>query len=993
MKRFTLLFLWVLIALPLLAMGVGGDEPSETPTPTLTIELSDDLRLSKALEDLGFLRDDPMMGGLYYAPIHELIIKGKILAVDFAEMNKVQELQTLNLSESTVEDNRVPAQSFGFDDPNLFPFGNGTITNVILPSSITSIGNEAFIACRSLSSVNFEDLTSLRSIGNSSFKECSSLRSVYLPVTATSIGNNAFANCSSLESVDVADGNVAYISEEGVLYQRSPKSLILFPKGKIVESFAISEGTISIADRVFMDRYDLKSISMPNSVKTIGVSAFASCSNLESIILSTSLESIGDQAFFSSGLVNIDLPNGLKEIGGAAFSGSYNLKNVVFPSSLQIIGTSSFSGCSSLETADFSLVNSLTEVPYALFSNCSNLKSVNLSHITDIKYIGESAFANCSSLETIEISGSVKEIHFGAFQNCNILKSFEFKNVETILNVAFANCSSLESLVIPATMKYIGESVFAGCTSIASIEVDGDNWDFEVGEDGILYNVSVGRNIIFVPINNPIEHIVFDSEVQVIPNYAFAGNQNLKSITFTASFLTKIGESAFMGCSNLTSVNFQAGVPNLESIGSSAFEDCVSLESINFSGANKLVEMGGLAFKNCEMLEILDFSSSSVQAYGYQTFAGCSNLSELKLNNNYENMSSEIISGCFRLSDILLSGGLTSSWSVSGSAFTNSGVSNIVIGEGSTIFQGGGAMVLIDNGAKIFMVAPGVTGNLLIPDGVIGSEWSAFDSRPVIDTLTLPASYTGEIDPFAVLNSLKAYDVAQDNPQYSAKDGLLLNSEGDKLVAFPSNLAVEYIVPSGIKSLGANAISQNSLLERLTFGSVVEYLDNNSISNCSALKSITLSENFKGFADMAVMNCNNLTDITILGSQVAEVFSFSFGWFLAEGFTVYVPEDMLDLYKAESSWDQYNVQVIGSTSTPEVSDDMFNVYSENGVVVVETLVDGAKLSIFDINGKMIETVNLLSNRTEIHLSGKTNTVVIASLSINGERVFVRKLVL
>ncbi|MGL5894920.1 MAG: leucine-rich repeat protein, partial [Bacteroidales bacterium] len=627
------------------------------------------------------------------------------------------------------------------------------------------------------------------------------------------------------------------------------------------------------------------------------------------------------------------------------------------------------------------------------FNNCSKLQSVDLSGVTSLVTLSEGCFAGCAGLENLETPSSLKLLEFGAFQDCKSLKSFDFKNVETVLIKAFLNCSSLTSLNIPSTMKTIGESAFAGCTSIESVEVSPDSWDFEV-VDGVLYNnTDNGRYIVFVPLNNPVEHIVLSQEVKEISNYSFAGNVHLKSITLAGNDIVKIGDFAFAGCTNLESLNFTGQLSRLELIGESAFEDCSNFKGINLKGAANLTTLGGLAFKNCSVIESFDFSDTKVQSYSYNSFAGCSSLKELKLNNSYEYLSSDIVEGCYELNEILLSGAIQYSWNINSSAFAKSGITNIIIGEGSKVFQGGGAMVTTDDGTQIFMVAPAVTGRVEIPEGVISSSWGAFSSEPAIETLVLPSSFTGDVSSFSSLAKLSSYEVHSANPSYSVNGGVLLNHQGDQLLSMPANLATEYTTPSGVKSLASNAIAQNGMLERFIGGADLELLENNSITNCSSLTSITLSENFIGFGDMAVMNCDNLKDVTINSTSVPAIGAYSFGWYQGQGITFYVPDAMHSNYKAESSWDNYNVQPLSSTSSPEISKDEFNVYIDNGNVVVETSIEGATLTLYNLTGNILDQTAVNANRTQLNMNGSGCSVVIASIVLNGERVFVKKLVL
>jgi len=210
--------------------------------------------------------------------------------------------------------------------------GCSGLTSITLPNSLTSIESSAFEGCSSLTSITLPN--SLTSIESRAFYGCSGLTSITLPNSLTSIGEDAFYGCSNLENIFVADGNTMFSSIDGVLYDKDTSTLIRCPLKKV-------------------------SVTLPNSLITIGVSAFSGCIDLISLTLPNSLTSIGKGAFYGcSGLTSITLPNTLTAIESGAFHGCSGLTSITLPNSLTTIRLDAFRGCDALER-----INMLCETP------------------------------------------------------------------------------------------------------------------------------------------------------------------------------------------------------------------------------------------------------------------------------------------------------------------------------------------------------------------------------------------------------------------------------------------------------------------------------------------------------------------------------------------------------------------------------------------------------------------------------------------------------
>ena len=167
------------------------------------------------------------------------------------------------------------------------------LTSITIPNSVTSIGNYAFYECTELTSVTIPN--SVTSIGEGAFLACSGLTSVTIP-NVTSIGLGAFFHCTGLTSINVAEDNLNYASIDGVLYSKDKKTLIMYPQGKT------------------------GSVTIPNSVTSIGAAAIEGCTGLTSITIPNSVTSIGERAFFGcTGLTSLTIPNSVTSIGSSAF--------------------------------------------------------------------------------------------------------------------------------------------------------------------------------------------------------------------------------------------------------------------------------------------------------------------------------------------------------------------------------------------------------------------------------------------------------------------------------------------------------------------------------------------------------------------------------------------------------------------------------------------------------------------------------------------------
>ena len=362
-------------------------------------------------------------------------------------------------------------------DNNAFR-GCTSLTSVTIPNSVMSIGDYAFYGCTGLTSITIPNRVTY--IGEYTFKGCTSLTSVTIGESVSEIGKSAFESCTSLTSVV---WNAIHCVNFIIPDAPFPNSVTSFTFGEKVEhvpaylcydmsvlaSITIPNSVTSIGGGAFSGCSSLTSVTIPNSVTSIGTYAFQGCSSLSSVTIPNNVTSIEAGAFSGcSSLTSVTIPNGVTSIGGTAFSGCSSLTSVTIPNSVTSIGGTAFSGCSSLTS--ITLPDSIKNIKYWTFESCSSLTSITIPN--SVTYIDYNAFRGCSSLTSVTIGESVSEIGNSAFENCTSLTSITIgESVSKIGYSAFSGCSSLTSITIPNSIRSIGDWAFRDCSSLTYIEL------------------------------------------------------------------------------------------------------------------------------------------------------------------------------------------------------------------------------------------------------------------------------------------------------------------------------------------------------------------------------------------------------------------------------------------------------------------------------------------------------------------------------------------
>ncbi len=353
-------------------------------------------------------------------------------------------------------------------------YGCSSLTGILIPDGVTTIGGSVLGGCSSLTSINLPN--GITAIGAGAFEDCISLTSITIPKGVTEIRESTFRGCSSLTSVNLPDGVTAI--RWGAFSLCSSLTHINIPNG-----------VTEITAHAFNGCSSLTSIVIPEGVTQIHAYVFYGCSSLTSVNLPDGVTIIRDSAFFGcSSLTNINLPDGLTAIERGAFYNCRSLTSIHIPKTVSGMGARVFVGCSSLSafyfdgeylraTADhrcvinrwgelyafapaglteYAIPNGVTMIDLYAFENCSRLTSI---HIPDgVKNIEEGAFMGCSSLPSIHIPNSVIGIQNSAFKNCSSLTSVYCKPTTppglgfttNLDHNAFYNTPSSMKIYVPA---------------------------------------------------------------------------------------------------------------------------------------------------------------------------------------------------------------------------------------------------------------------------------------------------------------------------------------------------------------------------------------------------------------------------------------------------------------------------------------------------------------------------------------------------------------
>ncbi len=524
-------------------------------------------------------------------------------------------------------------------------------------------------------------------------------------------------------------------------------------------------------------------------------------------------------------------------IGKDVFKNFSDLTSITIPDSVTSIGDSAFRGCSSLTS--ITIGNGVTSIGEYVFSGCRSLTSITIPD--SVTNIGSYAFYECSRLTSITIPfvgaslNGISNTHFGYIfgaRSSSENSSYVPKSLKTVVitggvsigSFAFYGCSSLTSITIP----FVGASLNG--TS---------NTHF-----GYIFGASSSSdNSSYVP--KSLKTVVITGGAS-IGDSAFSGCSSLTSITIPES-LTSIGDSAFRGCSSLTRITIPESVT---SIGGSAFEGCSRLTSITILGS--VTSIG--AFRGCSSLTSITIPES-VTIIGGSAFYDCSSLTSITIPESVTSIGGSAFYDCSSLTSITIPESVTS---IGDSAFRGcSSLTSITIPESVTSI-----------GDSAFRGCSSLT-SITIPESVTSIGSSAFYDCSSLTSITIPfvgARLNGTSNTyFGYIFGVSSY---VDNSSYvvpkSLKTVVITGGTSIGKYAFNGCSSLTSIeIPDSVTSIGGSAFYDCSSLTSITIPNSVTSIGHEAFYGCRSLTSITIPNSVTSIGSYAFYDCSRLTSIEI----------------------------------------------------------------------------------------------------------------------------------
>ena len=513
---------------------------------------------------------------------------------------------------------------------------------------------------------------------------------VVIPDSVTSIGYSAFRDCTGLTSITIPDSVTSigsYAFDGTAWYNNQPAGLVY--AGKVAyaykgtmpsnTSIVLKEGTLGIAGSAFSRCTGLTSVTIPDSVTSIGSNAFSytawynnqpkglvyagkvaykykgTMPSNTSIVLKEGTLGIADDAFEGcTGLTSVTIPDSVTNIGDFAFSDCTGLTSITIPDSLTSIGERAFYNCTGLTS--ITIPDSVTSIGWGAFAKCTELTSVTIPD--SVTSIGDWAFSGCTGLTSITVAKGNTKYH--SAENCLI---------ETESKTLIAGC---KNSIIPTdgSVTSIGGAAFEGCTGLTSITIPDSVTS--IGERAFYNTLWYNKQPVGLVYAGKVAYkykgtmpsntsIVLKEGTLGIADYAFLGCTGLTSITIPDS-VTSIGDGAFEGCTGLTSVTIPDSVT---SIGSNAFYWCSWLTSVTIG--DSVTSIGREAFSDCTGLTSVSIGNS-VTSIDYEAFLGCTGLTSVTIGGNVTSIGEYAFAYCEGLTSITIPNSVTSidSWAFRG---------------------------------------------------------------------------------------------------------------------------------------------------------------------------------------------------------------------------------------------------------------------------------------------------------------------------------------
>ena len=751
--------------------------------------------------------------------------------------------------------------------------GCESLRTVYIPSSVREIGSCAFTGCGSLVEVILPE--GVTTVEDSAFNGAGLTR-VVLPSTLTEIGNYAFG-CGNLYEIQnnsklsltfgsaeygsVAENAKVIIDANGNQSFRDGVTSFAFVDTEDGFRFAQENGSYKLVAYIGNET----TVRLPESINGQSY-VLDNFGGVNTLIIPGTMKNIPDWMFYGSAVPNFILEYGVETIGEYAFASNWSLKTVVLPESLKEIGNGAFVDCQNMESIN--IPDSVTTIGGSAFNCCYMLKEIHIPE--GVTALEGGVFNWCFALERVEIPDSVTVIENNAFNRCEKLQEVVMsQNVTTIGESAFNGCISLKAITLPQTVQEIGIGAFPSTTEVI---MTGENENYRY-IDGIMYDRDLTR-IIFTTENIPADVILPDT-VTTIPAYAFQNNSVIRSIVIPKG-VTILEDGVFQG-SSLERIELQEGLITV----SGSFEDCDNLTEVVLPAG--LQHLGWDTFRDCSNLRKVVIPDSVTYIGGY-TFLNCSSLYEVNIPYGIEVIEEHAFDGT-QLVNIYIPSTVTR---IERYAFSSSiALQEITIpdtveyiGEGAFAYSR--SLERITLGKNVTEITKNAfrdceqlyyisnRSNLALTFGSQENGQIALNAKVIVDA-NGETQYADPTVDYEVIDTVDGFRFVRENGvyklvgYYGEQDTITLpeSIDGNAYILWKFNGGKTVIIPDGWTEIGDHAFQNNATTERFVIPESVTRIGVEAFRGCNSLQNIALPEGLTQIDTYAFLECYGLTDIEI----------------------------------------------------------------------------------------------------------------------------------
>ena len=808
--------------------------------------------------------------------------------------------------------------------------GKYSLSLVILPTNITSIGSLALGGCYNLTG----DLVipgSVTTIGDFAFDGCFGIAgTLTLPDGLVSIGKGAFSGCSLMTgnlNIPATVNNIGKYAFSGCSRMKGTLTLPL--------------NITSIADSAFSACSQLSgNLSIPSGVTSIGNGAFGSCGGFTgSLVLPANLTSLGSYAFYGCSRFtgSLTIPTAINYIKDGTFAYMNGISSFVFPPVLTQIGNSSFESCSAW-TGTLSFPSTLTSIGNVAFGSCSKLTGIALPNSlqsignstfagcvgllgaftipNSVKTIGETAFQSCIGLTTVNLPSSLVTIPYGIFKYCTGLTG-NFIVPETTTSIgfaAFANCPALKSINIPNSVTAIYQAAFSGCSGLTSIWVYKSIPVNLSSAPYVFENVPQATCTLYVPAGSKAAYQSANKwkDFMNIIEMPFL-SLSAKTESVTANMDSKVTVNISSNTSWTVGSDQTWLVPS--PIFGTGDQTLTFTAAANLFGTTRTatvtVSPSGLAAQTVfvtQLAKVQGVNVVNINAGGL--FAA---LSADDLNTTFKlTVTGTIDARDFKtmrdsmplLAETDLSGATIIAYTgldgtsieannsypantIPESAFYNKNLQgketlrSIVLPSTATdiaryTFSNCRGLNSIDIpfgylsiGEQAFAGCANLTGKMTLPSSLTSIGYQAFTGCMGLDSFNIPSSVISIESP-AFLNDPGLINVDPENPNYSSIEGVLFDKNFKTLLQCPNSKTGTFYVPYSVTSIGLAAFYNCKGIESFVFPDGLISINNYAFILCEGVTALKLPEGLVSIGMKAFWSCTNLNSI-ILPSTVKTI--------------------------------------------------------------------------------------------------------------------------